>query len=298
MISNIFSLSQKIKPRIISDLRYVAGSTLSSHTLDLYLPPMHSGEPVPLIVWIHGGAWIWGDKANCPAKYYMPPGYAVASINYRRSFEASFPAPIHDCRAAIRWLRANGAQYGIDSERIGVWGNSAGAYLASFLGMHTDEHEGELGEHAGVSSRVQAVAAWATPSNFTTINQAYKYNDEKARESFVGKLLNGDVSHASLKNASPVSFVSPKAAPFHVVHGKLDPVVPVEQGHQLFSALKQHGVETSLHIDPICGHDIFTPRAISTTLEFFNRHLKKRSSENSAVGIIPGASSDADSKFS
>ena len=120
--------------------------------LDLYLPT-NAQEPLPLVVWVHGGAWSGGDKAPCRAAWLVDRGYAVASVNYRLSREAIFPAQVHDCKAAIRWLRANAAEHGIDGEHIGVWGSSAGGHLVALLGTSGDvaDLEGESGTPGAVS---------------------------------------------------------------------------------------------------------------------------------------------------
>ena len=118
-------------------------------TLDLYLPP--GTGPHPLVVWVHGGAWYEGSKEHCPAVPLTGRGYAVASINYRLSREALFPAQIHDCKGAIRWLRAHAIGYGLDAGRIGAWGESAGGHLVALLGTSGDiaELEGTVGGNHG-----------------------------------------------------------------------------------------------------------------------------------------------------
>ncbi|MBA4184663.1 MAG: alpha/beta hydrolase, partial [Acidobacteria bacterium] len=126
-----------------------------AHKLDLYVPN-GTTSPVPLIVWIHGG-WQNGDKSLGPNSHplrYARSGYAVASINYRLSGEAIFPAQIYDCKAAIRWLRANASQYNLDVTRFGVWGQSAGGHLASLVGTSNDvtDLEGTLGGNLQYSS--------------------------------------------------------------------------------------------------------------------------------------------------
>ena len=117
------------EPRILRDLEYVPGGH-QRNKLDLYLPKQaaeqgQTYDKLPLIIWVHGGAWLAGSKDNCPALRFLRKGYAVASINYRLSQHAIFPAQIEDCKAAIRWLRANSNKYGLDADRTGVWGASA-----------------------------------------------------------------------------------------------------------------------------------------------------------------------------
>ena len=135
--------------------------------LDLYLPEKVKGR-LPVVVWIHGGAWMEGSKDDCPAVPFAAEGCAVASINYRLSQHAIFPAQIQDCKAAIRWLRANADKYHLDPDHIGVWGASAGGHLVALLGTTAavKEFEGR-GGNLDQSSRVQCVLDWYGPSELT-----------------------------------------------------------------------------------------------------------------------------------
>jgi acetyl esterase/lipase len=213
--------------------------------LDLYLPEEKPDKALPVIVWIHGGAWLAGDKKNCPAVGLATRGYAVASINYRLSQKAVFPAQIHDCKSAIRWVRANAAKYGMDADRIGVWGRSAGGHLVALLGTsgEVDELEGE-GGNLEQSSRVQAVCDFFGPTNFLSAQ------------------------------ASPVTHVSKDDPPFLIMHGDRDRVVPLEQSKILHEALKKAGVESTFHVVEGAGHG-FGGRGIMEMVQaFFNKHLK------------------------
>src|SRR5882724_887911 len=133
--------------------------------LDLYLRDA-STEPAPVVVWIHGGGWSSGDKFPTPAARLVAAGYSVASVEYRLTGEAKFPAQIYDCKAAIRWLRANARKYNIDSAHIGVWGHSSGGHLVSLLGTsgNVEELEGAEG-NLDQSSRVQAVVDFSGPTD-------------------------------------------------------------------------------------------------------------------------------------
>src|ERR1700676_2320619 len=127
-----------------------------SQILDLYAPK--NANNVPLIVWIHGGAFLFGSKEGFPVEpvplHLLLEGYAVASINYRLSPEAVFPAQLEDCKAAVRWLRAHADEFGIDPNRIGVWGASAGGNLAALVGTTGEVRDFEVGGNLGYSSRV------------------------------------------------------------------------------------------------------------------------------------------------
>src|SRR5690606_7893729 len=135
--------------------------------LDLYVPD--GVDSPPLAVWIHGGAWRFGSKDNPPANF-VDSGFALASVEFRQSTEAAFPAMVHDIKAAIRYLRANAQEYGYSAERIAISGASSGGHLAALVGLTSGgaEPEGDLGEHTDVSSDVQAVLdycrAWKLPA--------------------------------------------------------------------------------------------------------------------------------------
>src|SRR5947209_5066676 len=153
---------------VARDLAYAQVS--AAQKLDLYLPGAQG--PFPLVIYVHGGAFKFGDKGDNEASgafpFLLAAGYALTSINYRLSGEARFPAQIHDVKTAVRWLRANAVSCHIDPERIGAWGASAGGHLVSLLatsGGATALEGAELG-HAEQSSRIQAVVSWYAPIDF------------------------------------------------------------------------------------------------------------------------------------
>src|SRR5262249_44838326 len=161
-----FATAQPARPKLPegtkahANLEYVPGGH-ARQRLDLYVPAK-ADTPLPVIVWVHGGAWLGGGKGGGgPAVPLVGKGYAVASINYRLSQHAVFPAQIEDCKAAIRWLRANAKTYNLNPERIGVWGASAGGHLVALLGTSGDalDREGK-GGNADQSSRVQAAVGF------------------------------------------------------------------------------------------------------------------------------------------
>jgi len=138
-----------------------------------------------VIVWVHGGAWLGGSKDRCPALSFLRDGFAVASVNYRLSQHALFPAQIEDCKAAVRWLRAQATTYMLDPDRIGVWGASAGGHLVALLGTTGDVKEFDTGGHLAHSSRVQAVCDFFGPTDFTRMSQFPSTMDHDAPDRLV-----------------------------------------------------------------------------------------------------------------
>lgn len=253
--------------QVLRDLEYVQNGH-ERNRLDLYLPEKASC-PMPLIVWIHGGGWRGGDKARVPAIPFAGKGYAVASINYRFSHDAIFPAQIHDCKAAIRWLRANAPKYGLDRDHIGVWGGSAGGHLVALLGTTAglDELEGP-GGNADQSSRVQAVVDWYGPTDFLSVGA------KDTRTELLGSDPQGNKEKAA--RASPMTYVSKDAAPFLIMHGDKDNTVPISQSETFAQALKKAGAEATFVIVKGAGHggSLFTsPGNLKQIEDFLGKHL-------------------------
>lgn len=227
--------------------------------LDLRLPAP-TDAPVPLVVYIHGGSWSGGSRAQCSVWAVTTRGFAMASIDYRLCQEAPFPAQIHDCKAAIRWLRRHARDYGLDADRIGVWGESAGGHLAALLGTSggVRELEGEVGERSG-TSRVQAVVDWFGPTDFVAAVERSDEVDGAHRLSamVVISALLGDRGAAiveAMRQASPITHVSADDAPFLIMHGEKDQLVPVSQSRLLDAALRKAGVASQLVELPGVGH--------------------------------------------
>ncbi len=242
--------------------------------LDLYLPEK-AHAPLPVVVWVHGGAWQAGSKDGCPAVGLTRRGYAVASINYRLSQHAVFPAQIEDCKAAIRWLRANAGNYHFDPDHIGVWGASAGGHLVALLGTAggAKELEGK-GGNADQSSRVQCVVDWFGPTDMVNMGGQADKPDTP-----VAKLIGGPVqdNREKAKKASPLYYAGKDSAPFLIMHGDKDPLVPLKQSEVLADALKKAGVEVKLQVIKDNGHGgpgFNTPESRKLIEEFFDKHLK------------------------
>jgi len=260
----------------LRDLEYAVVDSVSLK-LDLYLPSAPLAGPVPVVVWIHGGAWLSGDKNRTSAPEVLGPDYAVASIDYRLSPQAPFPAQIHDCKAAIRWLRAHAAEYGIDPDRIGAWGSSAGGHLAALLGTSggVEELEGTVGDCLGVSSRVQAVCDFFGPIDLLTLVDPTGEIDLGTAQSPVGRLLGGPLAeHIELaKLASPAVHVDATDPPFLIVHGDADEIVPWAQSVTFHRILANAGVDASLYMVGLAGHGGFAPSVYVPVRAFFDRVL-------------------------
>jgi acetyl esterase/lipase len=266
--------------RVARDIEYVPGGG-RSRSLDLYLPEK-AGGPLPLVIWVHGGAFLAGDKASCPAVRLASAGYAVASINYRLSGEALFPAQIEDCKAAVRWLRAHAKEKGLDPDRFGAWGSSAGGHLVAMLGTTGDvkDLEGD-GGNAGVSSRVQVVCDWFGPTDFLQMD-AHRVDDRAQlhdpADSPESRLVGGPIqeNEEKVRRANPITYVSPGDPPFLILHGDRDPLVPHHQSVLLEEALRKAGVPVTFHTVKGAGHGFGGPEVDAMVDAFFERHLKSR----------------------
>lgn len=208
--------------------------------LDLYLPTEVKNPP--LVVWVHGGAWRRGSKASMPLIALVKSGWAVASVDYRLSPTAKFPAQIHDCKAAIRFLRASREKYGINTKRIAVAGSSAGGHLAALIGVtnHHKDLEGTVGEHLDQSSNVQAIVDYYGPTNFMTILKQSTPHGLSVRVPALELLLGAqpETQPELARLASAVFHVDPKDPPLLLIHGDQDPQVPINQSHELHGKYK------------------------------------------------------------
>ena len=263
------------------DIEYAQADDVSLK-LDIYRSKEKAEAPQPLIVWIHGGAWRAGDKRNCPAIRLVSTGYIVASINYRLSQQAIYPAQIYDCKAAIRWLRANAAEYDIDPERVGVWGSSAGGHLVALLGTSGGVKalsDPKLG-NGDESSRVQAVCDFFGPTDLLQMDAhaletaPFKHDAPDSPES---RLIGGPIQEHPEKvaRANPITYVTDDDPPFLIVHGDQDRLVPHHQSLLLARALKKSGVSCDLHIIEGAGHGFGRNPDVAKLVDtFFDKVLK------------------------
>jgi len=258
------------------DLAYVANGH-DRQNLDLYLPA--DAQRPPLIVMIHGGAFRMGSKESENPVPFLVEGYAVASINYRLSGQAIFPAQIEDCKAAVRWLRAHAAQYGYDPGRFGVIGSSAGGHLAAMLGTAGSTAEFDGGGYANGSSRVQAVVDRFGPTDFLQMD-AHRLPSGQTHDgpdSPESQLVGGRIQDNpdKVRRANPITYITRDAPPFLVIHGDRDPLVPHHQSELLVAALKKAGVPVTFYTVKGGGHGGFTdPNVDRMTRDFFATHLK------------------------
>lgn len=263
-----------------------------SQTLDLYLP---EGEgPFPVVINIHGGGFRMGDKdmLDAPiAEALLAKGIAVASIDYRLSGEAKFPAAIEDAKAAVRFLRANAARYRLDPERFMAFGQSAGGNLASLIG--TSGNAGVFDDPAlgnpGVSSSVVAVIDWFGPSDFGQMDAQARAQgcpaDHGAADSPESAYLGAPVATLPVKvrAASPISYVDPQDPPFLLQKGAEDCMVPVGQSRLLAEALRKAGVPASLDLLEGAGHGdmglwqpvFLSERNVARVVAFAEKHLQR-----------------------
>ena len=264
-------------PREFPDVVYGKAGDRELH-LDMVLPAKTS-KPYPCVVWFHGGGWRTGDRKDNQAAWLAREGYVAASVDYRLSDEALFPAQIHDCKAAIRFLRANAEKYEIDPSRIGVWGLSAGGHLAALMGSSAgvQELEGNSGSPDHPSD-VQAVCDFFGPADLTMALSPVKQEID-----VVAQVLGGTPEEKPelARLASPVSHVTPGDPPVLIVHGDKDPLLTIKHSERLCEALKNAGVEVEIvrvrnagHGFPESGISPTRPQIDKMVLGFFNKHLK------------------------
>jgi acetyl esterase/lipase len=271
----------------LKDVVIGMGGTRDLHAdiLRLKTPPV---APMPAIILIHGGGWKQGSyhRVNATVPFAVK-GYFVASIEYRLSPEALWPAQIEDCKLGVRWLRANAAKYHVDPNRIGCWGTSAGGHLVACLGTMGDEgkFEGD-GGYSGVSSRVQAVADFSGPTDFTEGSEGLTGSNADHEAPILDALIGSTFAQKpeAWKQASPIVFVKTDDPPFLVVHGDADRTVPYDQSKKFVAALQKAGVSVQFLTVHGGGHGLRAypgqptaspePKVIATTVqEFFDKKL-------------------------
>ncbi|GAB4456355.1 MAG: hypothetical protein OHK0029_14100 [Armatimonadaceae bacterium] len=236
--------------------------------LDIYLPDNSPGL-LPVVLYLHGGGWRTGSKDNPAGLFLVEEGYALVSANYRLSGIAPFPAQIHDCKAAVRWIRANADRYGWDPARVGVFGVSAGGHLAALLGTTTGRNDtgfDQAHNNQEFSSEVQAVVNICGPTDFLAdgdsapLRRRTSPTEVAEADATLAALFGGPLHEKEYlaRTASPVTWVHPHVPPFLLVHGEQDEIVPLAQSLLLHDALIRAGAHSTLVQIPEAGHG-FTP---------------------------------------
>jgi acetyl esterase/lipase len=260
---------------VLRDLPYVKDGA-SSQKLDLYLNP--GTKKRPLVILIHGGAFMFGDKSGEDAGLWLKEGYHVATLNYRLSREAKFPAAVQDCKSAVRWLRAHASEHGIDADRFGVFGASAGGNLAALIGTTGETDKFDDGDNLKVSSRVSVVGDWFGPTDFLKMDeQRYQGGDlHNSADSPESQYLGGEIQtlRAAAKSANPITYIGSKCPPFFIAHGDQDRQVPFGQSVILSEALEKAKIKVMFREVSGQGHMFRDKSVTSDMVSFFNAILK------------------------
>lgn len=274
--------------RVWPELLYSQPFGFRALTMSLAVPP--GPGPHPVVVYIHGGGWMLGHPhamhpnlaAMNIAETLLAAGYAVARPSYRLSGEGKFPTQLHDLKTALRYLRHYAGLFNIAPNQIAALGESAGGHLAVLLGLETSaEFEGE-GGFVEESANVQAVVNWYGITDIPNLDAqalptARVQHDDP--ESASSRLIGGRISEnlEAARRASPITWVTSKAAPMLLQHGTADSVVPPGQGESLHHALQQAGVPTDWHPIADADHCFIggdTTPIMPAVLDFLDQHLR------------------------
>lgn len=277
------------------DLDY-AGDGMIFHLLDIYLPEKEANA-YPVVVMVYGSAWFSnnskGSDINTIGSALLEAGYAVVTPNHRSSSDAIFPAQINDIKACIRFIRANCTEYQLDTSFIGITGSSSGGHLASLTGTTTNinkftidtlscDMEGNVGNHLGTSSEVDAVCDWFGPTDFLIMDSCGSIMNHNAVNSPESSLIGGEIQKNKIKCylANPVTYVDPEDPPFLIFHGDEDPLVPWCESVILHDALMSVGVDSEFILMPGGKHGpgVHTPSNFKKMVEFFNEVSKNNAS--------------------
>lgn len=279
------------------DVPYIKDGDVAQR-LDIYYPEKQPKESLPLIVHIHGGGWMGGSKFPCDARMMTAQGYVVASVEYRFSQVAKFPAQIQDCQAAIRWLRANAQRYHINPERVGVMGGSAGGHLSALVGVTGGKKVfAAIGGNEDKSDAVQCVCDIFGPKNFASVMEQaekdknvkniFKFNTPSDPYSeLIGTKLSDREKTAAV---SPITYVDKNSPPTLILHGTHDALVPFAQSEEFEAAMKNSGANVWLQKFPGAGHgggSFGKPQVILLMKNFFDKHLKNADVE---IELVPEA---------
>lgn len=265
-------------PWVMRDIEYGRVGDLAL-LVDLHMPQKVTDSN--LVIWVHGGAWRSGSKQSMPLNSLVDAGYTVASVDYRLSPVAPFPAQVHDIKAAIRFLRAISSRYGCRSDRIAIAGDSAGGHLAALIGTTNghEELEGAIGDHLDQSSNVQAIIDYYGPTNLMTIVEQSTPHGIGVRVPALQLLLRGqpEDNPELAKLASPVEHVDASDPPLLLIHGDQDPQVPINQAHELQGKYKKLGLPVQFEVVHGAAHGgerYYDDALISIVQTFLQENLR------------------------
>jgi len=260
---------QKVPPGVdlLSDVEYGKVGERALH-LEIARPQAPPAKPMPVVLWVHGGGWKEGSHKPDAMIAFAAKGWFTASIEYRLSGEARWPAQIEDCKLAIRWLRANADRWGIDPNHFGACGISAGGHLVECLGTMDEKAGFDVGANLELSSRVQAVVAEAGPADLTPDGPGALGQKDIRRLSMLVKLFGRsyDEDPALWKGASPLYHVAPGDPPFLLIHGDSDNLVPIAHSERMLTALQKAGVPAELLTMKNANH-VMLPSKFGTPTE-------------------------------
>jgi acetyl esterase/lipase len=281
LVCGIFFVATDGLAQIASTHKDIVYATVDGKELklDLYMPA--NVKTPSLVVWVHGGAWRSGNKESVP-KGFVENGFATASLDFRQSTEARFPAAIHDIKAAIRFLRATASEYGYKTDRIAIAGSSSGGHLAALVGVsnHNKELEGTVGDYPKESSDIQAIVDYFGATNLNTIlaqSTPFGVNMRKpALELLLGAVPEENADLAKL--ASPVTHVDKDDPPLLIFHGDQDPQMPINQSHELTGRYKKLNLDVHFEVIYGAAHGgdvFFSGDYLKMAIAFLNRTIKK-----------------------
>lgn len=277
----------------LADVTYAVIPGFRPLVVDLYMPAGTAARP--LIIYIHGGGWVGGHTRHSGALSNFPlvlaklasEGFIVASLEYRLSGEAPFPAALQDARAALRFLRANATKYHIDAARVGVWGGSAGGHLTALLATSCGDLSLDPVRAAGVaapppgSECVQAAVTWYGVFDFAPI--IGRTGGDASGQRFLGCV--GACDAKVIARASPITYIGGGDPPFLLIHGERDGTVDVSQSHAGEAKLRAAGVPVTAIYIPDVDHSFIgktpestrsaTLQATNATFDFFHQVLGK-----------------------
>jgi acetyl esterase/lipase len=282
-------------PAGVTSLADVTYSTLPGYrpmVVDIYMPPKKGG-PKPLILYIHGGGWVAGHTRHSGALANFPAvlaklaseGFVVASLEYRLSAEAPFPAQLQDARAALRFLKGNAATYGIDASRTGIWGGSAGGHLTALTAYSCGDASFDPKPAPAGSECAQAVVTWYGVFDFAPLlKRASNSTDPNAPENMLLRCKPAECDPKLVARVSPITYIDQTDPPTLLIHGDEDKTVDVSQSHSAEAALKAAGVPVEAIYIPGVDHSFIgktpaetraaTLKATNATFDFFNKTLK------------------------